>query len=170
MIGGTLDSEGVGNEGGGVSEEGKTLGDAKFVIGDYVSCVVLPPLEDGSVAPVSLARREKHGGRENGRLGGERGGVGGAPGSGLRRERSVSGSISGSISGSVSGGGVEERREGAACPDAVKRRRQAALRVPGSLLPRRSGTLSLNLNMLQSRMRGPRGRAGRGSSKFTSGR
>lgn len=83
VIGGTLDSEGVGNEGGGVSEEGKTLGDAKFVIGDYVSCVVLPPLEDGSVAPVSLARREKHVGRENGRLGGERGGVGGAPGSGF---------------------------------------------------------------------------------------
>ncbi|KAF1927252.1 uncharacterized protein M421DRAFT_65879 [Didymella exigua CBS 183.55] len=27
----------------------KTLGDAKFLIGDYVTCAVLPPLSDGSV-------------------------------------------------------------------------------------------------------------------------
>ncbi|GLA68878.1 hypothetical protein AtubIFM55763_007078 [Aspergillus tubingensis] len=29
----------------------KTLQEARFVIGDYVDCAVLPPLEDGSVAP-----------------------------------------------------------------------------------------------------------------------
>ncbi|KAI1772509.1 Sin3 associated polypeptide p18-domain-containing protein [Hypoxylon cercidicola] len=29
----------------------KTLGDARFVVGDYISCAVLPPLPDGSVAP-----------------------------------------------------------------------------------------------------------------------
>jgi histone deacetylase complex subunit SAP18 len=29
----------------------KTLADARFVIGDYVDCAILPPLDDGSVAP-----------------------------------------------------------------------------------------------------------------------
>ncbi|KAF2714909.1 hypothetical protein K504DRAFT_14023 [Pleomassaria siparia CBS 279.74] len=29
----------------------KTLGDAKFVIGDYISCAILPPGPDGAVAP-----------------------------------------------------------------------------------------------------------------------
>ncbi|KAL3467949.1 Sin3 associated polypeptide p18-domain-containing protein [Aspergillus heterothallicus] len=29
----------------------KTLQEARFVIGDYVDCAILPPLEDGSVAP-----------------------------------------------------------------------------------------------------------------------
>ncbi|EHK99120.1 hypothetical protein M7I_4952 [Glarea lozoyensis 74030] len=32
-------------------EPEKTLQDARFVIGDYVSCAILPPLENGSVAP-----------------------------------------------------------------------------------------------------------------------
>ncbi|KAI9797354.1 MAG: hypothetical protein M1833_005534 [Piccolia ochrophora] len=31
-------------------EPGKTLQDARFVIGDYISCAVFPPLPDGSVA------------------------------------------------------------------------------------------------------------------------
>ncbi|ODA82639.1 hypothetical protein RJ55_01147 [Drechmeria coniospora] len=57
-------------------EVGRTLGDARFVIGDFVSCAVLPPLSDGSVAPASGLRRtsmtcsavaavvaESHGGR-----------------------------------------------------------------------------------------------------------
>lgn len=39
-------------------ESAKTLRDAKFVVGDYISCAVLPPLADGSVAPVSAAKRE----------------------------------------------------------------------------------------------------------------
>ena len=30
----------------------KTLQDARFVVGDYISCCILPPLSDGSVAPV----------------------------------------------------------------------------------------------------------------------
>jgi histone deacetylase complex subunit SAP18 len=29
----------------------KTLQDAKFVIGDYVSCAIMPPMSNGSVAP-----------------------------------------------------------------------------------------------------------------------
>lgn len=37
-------------------EVGRTLSDARFVVGDYLSCAVLPPLSDGSVAPASNAR------------------------------------------------------------------------------------------------------------------
>lgn len=33
------------------SETDKTLQDARFLIGDYVECAILPPLDDGSVAP-----------------------------------------------------------------------------------------------------------------------
>ncbi|KAG6138739.1 hypothetical protein E4U35_008344 [Claviceps purpurea] len=36
----------------------KSLRDARFVVGDYVSCAILPPLDDGSVAPASIAQRE----------------------------------------------------------------------------------------------------------------
>ncbi len=36
----------------------KSLGEAKFVVGDYISCAVLPPLDDGSVAPAPLTKRE----------------------------------------------------------------------------------------------------------------
>ncbi|KKP03043.1 hypothetical protein THAR02_04869 [Trichoderma harzianum] len=35
----------------------KTLADWRFVVGDYISCAVLPPLSDGSVAPPSNAKR-----------------------------------------------------------------------------------------------------------------
>ncbi|KAL7626568.1 hypothetical protein AAE478_003340 [Parahypoxylon ruwenzoriense] len=38
------------------NEGDKTLGDARFVVGDFISCAVLPPLPDGSVAPASSAR------------------------------------------------------------------------------------------------------------------
>lgn len=55
------------------SEKDKTLSEARFVVGDYVSCAVLPPLPDGSVAPVSSARRESVPGPREGR-GGHRGG------------------------------------------------------------------------------------------------
>ncbi|PFH60416.1 hypothetical protein XA68_11004 [Ophiocordyceps unilateralis] len=57
----------------------KTLNDARFVVGDIVSCAILPPLSDGSVAPAFSARRDSGRGlgggytaRENG-LGGGRG-------------------------------------------------------------------------------------------------
>ncbi|KAL2795111.1 Sin3 associated polypeptide p18-domain-containing protein [Aspergillus keveii] len=35
----------------------KTLQEARFVIGDYVDCAILPPLEDGSVAPALTGGR-----------------------------------------------------------------------------------------------------------------
>lgn len=38
-----------------------TLQDARYVVGDFVSCAILPPLSDGSVAPESAARRERPG-------------------------------------------------------------------------------------------------------------
>ena len=75
----------------GEQEVGRTLGDARFVVGDYVSCAILPTLSDGSIAPASSARRDTgvgtrdlrgqrggfHG-RENGfGRGGARGGRGG---------------------------------------------------------------------------------------------
>ncbi|KAI1828422.1 hypothetical protein F4861DRAFT_490010 [Xylaria intraflava] len=38
------------------TDPGKTLSDARFIVGDYISCAILPPLPDGSVAPASSAR------------------------------------------------------------------------------------------------------------------
>ena len=38
----------------------KTLDDARFMIGDYISCAILPPLSDGSVAPTENAHRRDH--------------------------------------------------------------------------------------------------------------
>ncbi|KAL8419576.1 hypothetical protein RB594_002686 [Gaeumannomyces avenae] len=34
----------------------KTLDDVKFIVGDYISCAILPPLDDGSVALADSAR------------------------------------------------------------------------------------------------------------------
>ncbi|KAF4582865.1 Sin3-associated polypeptide Sap18 [Ophiocordyceps camponoti-floridani] len=51
------------------NETGKTLNDARFVVGDFISCAILPPLSDGSVAPASNARRDSgraYAVRENG--------------------------------------------------------------------------------------------------------
>ena len=47
---------GGGNDGEDSGDGHKTLADARFVPGDYISCAVLPPLADGSVAPASDAR------------------------------------------------------------------------------------------------------------------
>lgn len=40
------------------SDKDKTLSDARFVVGDYISCAILPPLPNGSVAPASSALGE----------------------------------------------------------------------------------------------------------------
>lgn len=39
-------------------DDQKTLADARFVVGDFISCAVLPALADGSVAPVPTTKRE----------------------------------------------------------------------------------------------------------------
>ncbi|KAL7945775.1 Sin3 associated polypeptide p18 domain-containing protein [Trichoderma barbatum] len=52
----------------------KTLADWRFVVGDYVSCAVLPPLSDGSVAPLSNAKRGSISSGRDGRVSNFRGG------------------------------------------------------------------------------------------------
>lgn len=42
---------------GSAAESAKSLADARFVVGDYLSCAILPPSPaDGSVQPASAAR------------------------------------------------------------------------------------------------------------------
>lgn len=59
-----------------LGEPVKTLRDAKFVVGDYISCAVLAPLSDGSVAaslpPIAIAAapRAGYGGPGRGDFGG----------------------------------------------------------------------------------------------------
>jgi histone deacetylase complex subunit SAP18 len=48
---------------------GKTLSDARFVVGDYISCAILTQLPNGSVAPAANARREPVLGSRGGRQG-----------------------------------------------------------------------------------------------------
>ncbi|KAH8815710.1 Sin3 associated polypeptide p18-domain-containing protein [Xylogone sp. PMI_703] len=52
-------------------EPEKTLQDARFVIGDYISCAVLPPMANGSVAPPlsTSGRSGGRGGNDYGRSG-----------------------------------------------------------------------------------------------------
>lgn len=61
----------------------KTLQDARFVIGDYISCAIFPALANGSVAPPPAAgvvgREGIGGGRAMGDFGGGRGGSMGGP-------------------------------------------------------------------------------------------
>ncbi|MCJ1255949.1 hypothetical protein MMC24_003768 [Lignoscripta atroalba] len=60
----------------------RTLQDARFVIGDYISCAIFPPLANGSVAPPPVpgtAGRMGGGGRGTNDFGGGRGGVLGGP-------------------------------------------------------------------------------------------
>ncbi|KAM0470367.1 hypothetical protein ACHAPX_009987 [Trichoderma viride] len=61
----------------------KTLADWRFVVGDYISCAILPPRGDGAVVPPVTARRGSiSGGRDgrDGRSGGFRGGFHGREG------------------------------------------------------------------------------------------
>lgn len=77
-------------------EPEKTLQDARFVIGDYVACAILPPGRDGEVQPSSAAgvgggrmrafpedRGANGFGRGRGGFSGGRGGFGRGPGSDL---------------------------------------------------------------------------------------
>lgn len=61
-------------------EPDKTLQDARFVIGDYVSCAILPSLPNGSVAPPPSGPSRGGGAFGSGRadLGGRGGGFGGS--------------------------------------------------------------------------------------------
>lgn len=47
----------MGATAGSAAESAKSLADARFVVGDYISCAILPPSSaDGSVQPASAAR------------------------------------------------------------------------------------------------------------------
>ena len=62
----------------------KTLQSARFVIGDYISCAVFPPLVDGAVAPPSSASSAGPTGMSSGGFGRSYSGSG--PGRPPRRE------------------------------------------------------------------------------------
>ncbi|KAI0538478.1 Sin3 associated polypeptide p18-domain-containing protein [Xylaria digitata] len=79
----------------------KTLGDARFVVGDYISCAILPPLHDGSVAPASSARMGRGTGAGESRLA-----VGSAPNE-PSRDRDVPFLRHGRGKGGVGKGGYE---------------------------------------------------------------
>lgn len=84
----------MGKDASSHDEADKTLADARFVVGDYVDVAILPPLDDGSVAPPVQGGRGPPGGpigggmrafrapRENGGGGGRRGPGGGGMGRG----------------------------------------------------------------------------------------
>lgn len=97
----------LGATAGSTAESAKSLADARFVVGDYLSCAILPPsAADGSVQPASAARAgrgygagqarnqvdlgpppmSRGGGRDgwSGATYGPRGGGGGAGGGGFR--------------------------------------------------------------------------------------
>ncbi|KAI0393618.1 hypothetical protein F5Y17DRAFT_302274 [Xylariaceae sp. FL0594] len=79
----------------------KTLQEARFVVGDYISCAILPPLPDGSVAPASSARMGRGTGAGEARVA-----VGRAPYEPpMMRDRNGSGSFARHGRGPGGGGG-----------------------------------------------------------------
>lgn len=115
-----LGAGGPGVEGDGVStsnmsgEADRTLQDAKFVIGDYVCCAIMPPQADGQVAappPPTASRAYGPGGgagpRENGYGGGRFGGRGPPRdfGGGVPSGPWVRGDVPGGPDGPRGGGG-----------------------------------------------------------------
>ncbi|KAF1980364.1 hypothetical protein BU23DRAFT_444504 [Bimuria novae-zelandiae CBS 107.79] len=101
-------------------EPEKTLSDAKFVIGDYVSCAIFAPLADGSVAPAppppTMPARggpppsDTYGGRGGREYANGYGGRGGQDGFGRGRGR---------------GGRFEDRRDFGGVPSGEWRRGEA---------------------------------------------
>lgn len=104
----------------GDRENGKTLREAHFVVGDYVSCAVLPPLSDGSVAPAMNARRESSAAGRGGPRG-HRGGFQG-PDDGFGRLGEGRGGRDGWRNGGGSSVPLGEWRRGERLPDGPARR------------------------------------------------
>lgn len=73
----------------------KTLQDMRFVIGDYVDCAILPPQENGDVAPPLIAGRGPVGGSAGGGMRAFRENGFGRPGRGGRGDRGAGGIPSG---------------------------------------------------------------------------
>ncbi|KAK8012386.1 hypothetical protein PG991_009761 [Apiospora marii] len=112
------------------SDADKTLADARFVVGDYISVAILPPLGDGSVPPASSARMGRGAGAgEAGRVRDRFSGVGGGPGGARDRENGFGGGRLGRSRGRGGGPGrhddfgrvgvpMGEWRRGERLPDA----------------------------------------------------
>jgi histone deacetylase complex subunit SAP18 len=98
----------------------KTLRDVRFVVGDYISCAVLPPLADGSVAPASNARREPASTFRDLRGGGRSS----QPGREMTDRFSDRGGRAGWRDGAGAGGGIPmgEWRRGEMLPEDSRRR------------------------------------------------
>ena len=114
----------------------KTLGDARFVVGDYISCAILPPLPDGSVAPASSARMGRGTGAGESRLA-----VGNAPGE-PSRDRDVPFSRHSRGRGGVGRGGYEHlnpRGARAGVPSGEWRRGEKLPDMPPVGRPRNRG-------------------------------
>ena len=104
--------------GGLKGEPERTLGEMRFVVGDFVDCAVFEPLGDGSVAPPpSLAM----GGRSRGEYGGAPRG-GGYGGRGPRENGYGRGRGGGGMRGGYAGGPREVGRLGEGVPSGEWRR------------------------------------------------
>ncbi|KAK8111520.1 uncharacterized protein PG998_007977 [Apiospora kogelbergensis] len=74
------------------TDANKTLADARFVVGDYISVAILPSLEDGTVAPTSSARMGRGAGAgEAGRVRDRFTGMASGPGGHRHRENGFGG-------------------------------------------------------------------------------
>lgn len=107
----------------------KTLAEARFVIGDYISCAIFPPLPGGSVASLPPADRGfgPPGGRMGGRGGGGGYGGGRENGGGYRGGRARGG---GGFGGDRFNG-ERERGFGASVPSGEWRRGERIPEGPG---------------------------------------
>ncbi|KAI0912970.1 Sin3 associated polypeptide p18-domain-containing protein [Ustulina deusta] len=114
----------------------KTLSDARFVVGDYISCAILPPLPDGSVAPASSARMGRGMGAGESRLA-----VGSAPNE-PARDRDVPFIRHGRGRGAIGKGGYEHfnaRGPRSGVPSGEWRRGEKLPEMPPTGRPRNRG-------------------------------
>ena len=120
----------------------KTLADARFVIGDYVSCAILPPLTDGSVAPLPAPEMGRgYGGPSGGRGGPRDGGYGrGGYGGGRVEQNGFGGGGGGGFGGYRGGRGGRGGGFGApSVPSGDWRRGERIPEGPGSFGRGRDG-------------------------------
>lgn len=105
----------------------KTLGDSRFVIGDFIDCAVFPPLADGSVAPGATTG---YGARTANYGGGMSGGTGPPPRENVfGRPRGGGGFMGGGGRGGFGGGGRGDFGRDATIPQGEWRRGE---RLPDS--------------------------------------
>ncbi|KAI0430479.1 Sin3 associated polypeptide p18-domain-containing protein [Xylaria sp. FL1042] len=114
----------------------KTLSDVRFVVGDHISCAILPPLPDGSIAPASSARMGRGTGAGESRLA-----VGSAPNE-PSRDRDIPSARHGRGRGGIGKGGYEHfnaRGPRSGVPMGEWRRGEKLPDVPPAGRPRNRG-------------------------------